>query len=310
MKQFWKEFNKQKGLFRSYYCSGCKQAKPCQLLAQSVCCSCAYQSSQQDYQAEQQEAQAYSNYQTVYQQKVKEKQEQFQQYQLLKGYGSCPQCGSKTVDFYLWDEEKKLTCSYCLTEKNQALELERRKKKGENLYPLVFAGSNPVSFSEKQKWYKKYWKIVLTEWLSKFQCLPVNANCAKEWLKDKEHLKKCACLEQEIHQARQRAEEWVKYLAHSLQEKQELLKKCSCQKSEKFRVDSDYYAWCERCEESISVASKKRVIKNRNDPRFWGLKVEEKVLCGDCLANLVEKMPKRKKYLFREYEKRGYWSKK
>jgi hypothetical protein len=34
--------------------------------------------------------------------------------------------------------------------------------------------------------------------------------------------------------------------------------------------------------------------------------MEEKVLCGDCLGNLVEEMPKRKKYLFKEYGKRGY----
>ena len=54
------------------------------------------------------------------------------------------------------------------------------------------------------------------------------------------------------------------------------------------------------------VASKKRVIKNRNDPRFWGLEVEEKVLCLGCLTNYQEKMPVSKKYTFNKYLKRGY----
>ena len=49
---------------------------------------------------------------------------------------------------------------------------------------------------------------------------------------------------------------------------EEKLKNCSCKKSEKFRVSSDDYAWCEKCERVIKVASKKRVIKNRNDPKF------------------------------------------
>jgi hypothetical protein len=49
------------------------------------------------------------------------------------------------------------------------------------------------------------------------------------------------------------------------------------------------------------------VIKNRNDPKFWGLGVKERVLCLKCLANYQDQMPLRKKYLFNEYQKRGYW---
>jgi len=48
-------------------------------------------------------------------------------------------------------------------------------------------------------------------------------------------------------------------------------------RSEKVRVDSDYANNCQGCEREIAVASKKRVIKNRNYPRFWGLMAEEKV---------------------------------
>jgi hypothetical protein len=89
----------------------------------------------------------------------------------------------------------------------------------------------------------------------------VNAECAREWLKDKEHLSNCQCLELE-------AQELYLLFSNSLREKEEQLKECQCEKSEKVRVGSDYYAWCERCEGSIEVASKKRVIKNRNDVRF------------------------------------------
>jgi hypothetical protein len=84
------------------------------------------------------------------------------------------------------------------------------------------------------------------------------------------------------------------------------LKECKCEKSEKVRVSSDYYAWCERCEGNISVASKKRVIKNRNDPRFWGLEIKEKVLCLKCLEKFQKEMPTNKKYTFNKYLKRGH----
>jgi hypothetical protein len=94
-----------------------------------------------------------------------------------------------------------------------------------------------------------------------YQSLPVNANCAREWLKDRNHLNNCQCLERE-------AQNLVDLFSNSLKKCQEKLKRCKCVKSEKVRVDSDYYARCEKCEESISAASKKRVIKNRNDPRF------------------------------------------
>jgi len=101
----------------------------------------------------------------------------------------------------------------------------------------------------------------LTEWLDKFQCLPVNAECARKWLKDSNHLSSCQCLEVE-------AQQHYLLINDNLKRSREKLKVCKCVKSEKVRVSDDNYAWCERCETSIDVASKKRVIKNRNDPRF------------------------------------------
>ena len=90
----------------------------------------------------------------------------------------------------------------------------------------------------------------------------MNAGCADKWLKDKGHLpNKCVCLEKE-------ARETYLLFANSLREMEEKLSECACEMSEKVRISGDYYAWCERCEVGIPAASKKRVIKNRNDPRF------------------------------------------
>jgi hypothetical protein len=88
--------------------------------------------------------------------------------------------------------------------------------------------------------------------------------------------------------------------------------KCACATSAKVRVkyfysDGEGFISCEQCAKVIRGAGKHGVIKNRNDPRFWGLEVKERVLCGFCLGNLLEEMPRRKKYLFWEYGKRGYW---
>ena len=89
----------------------------------------------------------------------------------------------------------------------------------------------------------------------------MNKNCADKWLKDRNHLNNCVCLEKE-------AREICSWFTKSLQESKKSLRNCKCKKSKKVRVGDDYYSWCEICEKNISVASKKRVIKNRNDPRF------------------------------------------
>ena len=75
----------------------------------------------------------------------------------------------------------------------------------------------------------------------------------------------------------------------------------------KVKSYSYYFAWCEKCERGILPASKKGVIKNRNDARFWGLAINERVLCGGCLGQLKELMPKRKKYTYNDYTRRGYF---
>jgi len=78
-----KENNKQKHQFKSYYCAGCRQSKPCGALTdwdskwESYCCECYFQN-------EQERGKAYSNYQ-LYQQKVREKKEHDKQIITFKG---------------------------------------------------------------------------------------------------------------------------------------------------------------------------------------------------------------------------------
>ena len=92
--------------------------------------------------------------------------------------------------------------------------------------------SSPISFSEQGKWYRKFWGIDLGEWLTNCGCLPVNAECARKWQADKNHLNNCQCLEKYV-------QELVELHTSSLLEKQEELKKCQCVKSEKVRVEDD-----------------------------------------------------------------------
>jgi hypothetical protein len=273
MKDLLKKTDWEKNLFKSYYyCAGCRQRKPCQLLNREYCCSC-------QFQTEKEKAQEYSNYQQTYQRNLRKRKEYIQQLQLLKSYSGCKQCGSLAVDAYHLYQKNQLVCQPCLMSKEGG-------------------SSSPISFLEQQKWYKRYWQIELAEWLEKYNCLPVNKNCAERWLKGKKHLNNCQCLEQE-------AQENYLLFTNSLKEKKEKLKECQCEVNEKVRVSSDYYAWCEKCEVGIPAASKKRVIKNRNDPRFWGLVVKENVLCGKCLEKTKEKMPPLRRAEFNRYRKVG-----
>ena len=139
--------------------------------------------------------------------------------------------------------------------------------------------------------------------MEKYNNLPIDANCARKWLKDKEHLNNCQCLEQKAH-------ELYLLFANSLKNSKGRLKKCQCETSPKWRVnymDSEGGGWiyCEICETKIRSAGHHGVIKNRNDPRFWGLNVKEKALCGNCLESKKENMLPLRKAEFNRYRKVG-----
>ncbi len=279
MKRLLQENNQQKHQFKSYYCAGCLQSKPCQLLTgwdsewKSYCCQCYYQN-------EQEITEEYSSYEKVLENKRKEKENRVRQLQFLRGYRGCKTCKSLAVDAYSLYEKNRLVCQSCLV----------RKTGG---------SSSLISFLGQKKWFQKRWKIDIGEWLENYGCLPVNKKCADEWAKDKKHLSNCVCLEQE-------AQENYLLVNDNLKRCQEQLKECGCEVNPKVRVDSDNFAWCERCKVSISVASKKRVIKNRNDPRFWGVSSVYKILCLGCLGGFYGKMEERQRKKWREYRRRGY----
>lgn len=64
---------------------------------------------------------------------------------------------------------------------------------------------------------------------------------------------------------------------------------------------------CYICFKELKGASKKSVVKNRNNPNFWGISSIYKILCLKCLgkkyySRLVDWQRKK----FREYRRRGY----
>jgi hypothetical protein len=69
------------------------------------------------------------------------------------------------------------------------------------------------------------------------------------------------------------------------------------------------YDWanCYLCSKELAGASKKGVIKNRNNPSFWGLNTEYKILCLGCVgARYLGELSKSKRRTFQKYLRRGY----
>ena len=69
------------------------------------------------------------------------------------------------------------------------------------------------------------------------------------------------------------------------------------------------YDWanCYLCGKELSGASKKSVIKNRNDPGFWGITSAYKILCLECLGRkFYNRLVGWQRKKFREYVRRGY----
>lgn len=120
----------------------------------------------------------------------------------------------------------------------------------------------------------------------------------------------CACY-QEILEDLERDELLIDSAQIVLDDYRKGVIKCQCLGAEKPRVNyvsSDGSGWteCEKCEKIINSAGHHRVVKNRNDPKFWGLSIKEKVLCLNCLQKFQEKMPVSKRYMLNKYLKRGY----
>ena len=66
-------------------------------------------------------------------------------------------------------------------------------------------------------------------------------------------------------------------------------------------------AKCYLCGKELKGASKKGVVKNRNNPRFWGVESEWKILCLECVGKkFYEKLSGGKRKTYHKYLKRGY----
>jgi len=64
---------------------------------------------------------------------------------------------------------------------------------------------------------------------------------------------------------------------------------------------------CYLCFKELKGAGKTRKIKNRNNPGFWGIESEWKILCLKCLEKkYYEKLSRSKQKTFNKYVKRGY----
>jgi hypothetical protein len=69
------------------------------------------------------------------------------------------------------------------------------------------------------------------------------------------------------------------------------------------------YDWanCYLCGKELRGAGKTGKIKNRNNPRFWGLNTEYGILCLRCVGKkYYQKLAKSKRRTFNKYVKRGY----
>lgn len=69
------------------------------------------------------------------------------------------------------------------------------------------------------------------------------------------------------------------------------------------------YDWanCYGCSKELQAASKKGVIKNRNNPEFWGVSSSYKILCLGCIGKrFYRRMVDWQQKKFREYVRRGY----
>jgi len=64
---------------------------------------------------------------------------------------------------------------------------------------------------------------------------------------------------------------------------------------------------CYLCFKELKGASKKGVIKNRNNPRFWGVSSSYKILCLECIGRkFYNRLVDWQRKKWREYRRRGY----
>jgi len=88
----------------------------------------------------------------------------------------------------------------------------------------------------------------------------------------------------------------------------ELVRRRNKRIEEKVKPNKAYdLANCYLCGKELKGASKKGVVKNRNNPSFWGIGSSYKILCLRCMGKeFYGRMKVGKRKSFRKYLGRGY----
>ena len=122
----------------------------------------------------------------------------------------------------------------------------------------------------------------------------------------------CVCYSREILAELEKDELLINSTQQTLNDYRLGIIACQCSGAEKPRlkyISSDGSGWinCEskECKKTVASAGHHGVIKNRNNPSFWGLKVKEKVLCGECLEARKKDMKPLWRAEFNRYRKVG-----
>jgi len=88
----------------------------------------------------------------------------------------------------------------------------------------------------------------------------------------------------------------------------ELVRKRTKRTEEPIKPNKPYdWASCYLCGKELRGASKKGVIKNRNNPSFWGVGSSYKILCLVCIGKeFYKRISRGKRKTWRKYLERGY----
>ena len=88
----------------------------------------------------------------------------------------------------------------------------------------------------------------------------------------------------------------------------ELLRKRNKRTEEPIKPNQPYYLCsCYGCGKELKGAGKHGVVKNRNNPGFWGVSSSYKILCLKCMGRkFYQRMKAGKRKTWRKYLGRGY----
>ena len=88
----------------------------------------------------------------------------------------------------------------------------------------------------------------------------------------------------------------------------ELVRKRTKKPEEKPKPNRPYYLTnCYLCFKELKGAGKHGVVKNRNNPGFWGIGSSYKILCLECVGRkFYDRLKSSKKKTWRKYLGRGY----